>query len=94
MLNRTQALVLGFFLVAVVSVVAIRLAVLEVYDQATSADDLQNTAAIPPLVDGPSRWRTSTGGVGSPLRRPSARTLATSSLNANGLPRQALPQPR
>ncbi len=82
MLNRTQALVLGFFLAAVVSVVAIRLAVLEVYDQATSADDLQNAAAIPPLVDGPSRWRASTGGV-----RPSARTLATSSLNANGLPR-------
>jgi hypothetical protein len=34
MVNRTQALVLGFFLVVLVSVVAIRVASPEVYDQA------------------------------------------------------------
>ena|SRR6266540_6559719 len=46
MVNRTQTLVLGFFLVVVVSVTAIRVAAPEVYDQALR------------LPSGDGRWET------------------------------------
>lgn len=53
MLTRTQALVLGFFLVVVVSVAAIRVAAPDVYDQALrlpSADAAVETAFLAALV--------------------------------------------
>jgi hypothetical protein len=50
MVNRTQALVLGFFLVAWVSVLTIRVAAPEVYDQALGLPGNRRSAEIAFLV--------------------------------------------
>jgi hypothetical protein len=50
MVNRTQALVLGFFVVALVSLLAILVAAPEVYDQALRLPDGSRVAEIAFLV--------------------------------------------